>query len=56
MAFDIGIRLFFSALIAAAIKGLVAWSGHSIAWVWAIVIALVCVFGGWLILDGDVID
>ncbi len=50
------VRLGLTAVLAALIKGIVAWSGHSIHWGWAAVISLVLVFGGWLILDSDVID
>lgn len=49
-------RLGGTALLAVLIKAVVALAGHSIHWVWAALIALVVVYGGWLILDGDVID
>lgn len=54
--FDLNVRLFLSVLLTLAIKGVVAWSGHSIAWIWAALIAVAVVFVGWLILSGDVID
>lgn len=56
MLFDIGWRLLASALLTLVIRGVVAATGHSIEWLWAALIALVVVFGGWLILSGDVID
>lgn len=49
-------KLLLSIVLTLLIKGGVALAGHSIAWVWAALIALVVVFGGFLILDGDVID
>lgn len=48
--------LIFSAALTLLIKGGVALTGHSIAWIWAAVIALVIVYGGILIMDGDVIS
>ncbi len=42
-----------SALLTLLIKAGVALFGHSIAWWLAALIALVVVFGGFLILDGD---
>lgn len=48
--------LIFSAILTLLIKGGVALTGHSIAWVWAAFIALVIVYGGILIIDGDVIS
>lgn len=53
---DVTLRLIASAALAAIIKGGVALTGHSIHWVWTALIALVIVYGGWLILDGDVIE
>jgi hypothetical protein len=49
-------RLLVSAVLAALIKGGVALFGHSIAWIWAIVIALVIVYGGFLLIEGDIIQ
>lgn len=51
-----GLRLLSAVLIAACIKSGVALAGHSIHWVYAVLIALAVVYGGWLILTGDVID
>lgn len=50
---DFLLRLIFSAILALAIKGGVALFHHSIAWWAAALIALVIVFGGFLILSGD---
>lgn len=50
------IKLVGSAVLGAILKGVVAASGHSIAWGWALLIGFVVVFGGVLILGGDVID
>lgn len=51
---EIAIRLLLSAVLTLLIKGGVAVFGHSIAWWFAAVIALVLVFGGWFILvDSD---
>jgi hypothetical protein len=48
------LKLLVSAAIMLLIKGGVALFGHWIAWWLAAVIALVLVFGGWLILgDAD---
>jgi hypothetical protein len=48
------IRLLLSAVLTLAIKGGVALFHHSIAWWAALLIALVVVFGGFLILsDSD---
>lgn len=49
-------RIFLSVLAMLAIKGGVALTGHSIEWIWAAVIALVLVYGGWLFISGDIID
>lgn len=47
-------KLAVSALLALLIKGGVALFGHWIAWWLAALIALVVVFGGWLIIvDSD---
>lgn len=48
--------LLVSLVLTPIIKGAVALSGHSIAWLWAAVIALVLAFGGVLVLDSDWID
>jgi hypothetical protein len=56
MSPDTTLRLIASAALAAIIKGGVALTGHSIHLVWAVLIALVVVYGGWLILDGDAIE
>lgn len=53
---DTIVRFILSLLVMFAIKGGVALVGHNIAWVWAALIALVLVYGGWLIISGDVID
>jgi hypothetical protein len=45
-----------SLVLTPIVKGAVALSGHSIAWLWAAVIALFLTFGGVLILDSDWID
>lgn len=50
------LKLVGSAVLGAAIKGVVALSGHSIHWGWALLTGFVIVFGGFLIIDGDVID
>lgn len=48
------LKLFISAGITVAIKGVVALFGASIAWWLAALIALVVMFGGWLIIvDSD---
>lgn len=49
-------RLALTVLCTLLIKGCVALAGHSIEWWIAGLISLVIVFGGFLILDGDVID
>jgi hypothetical protein len=49
-------RLAVTALLALAIKGGVAMTGHSIAWLWAVLIAAVIVWGGFLIIEGDIIS
>lgn len=53
---DITLRFLLGVLLMLAIKGGVALAGHSIAWVWAALIALVLVWGGWLAISGDIID
>lgn len=50
------IKAVLSAALTLLIKGGVAAFGHSIAWWAAGVIAVVLVFGGWLVLSGDWID
>lgn len=48
------IKLVLSAVATLCIKGGVALFGHSIHWVLAGIIALIVVFGGWLlIVDSD---
>lgn len=47
------VRLLCAAILAILIKGSVALFGHSIAWWVAALIALVAVYGGFLILDPD---
>ena len=49
-------KLLGSAFLALLIKGGVALAGHSIAWMWAAIIAIVVVFGGFIILSEDVIS
>lgn len=49
-------RFLLSVLVMFAVKGVVALTGHSIEWIWAAVIALALVWGGWLIISGDIID
>lgn len=47
-------KLALSAVLTLIVKGVVAMFDHSIAWWLAALIALVVVFGGWLILvDSD---
>ena len=46
-------RLIVSAVLTLIIKGVVALFEHSITWWLAALIALVVVFGGWLIIDSD---
>lgn len=50
------LKLLGSALVGLLVKAVVAASGHSVAWVWAMLIGLAIVFGGFLILDSDVIS
>lgn len=49
-------KLLGSILVGLLVKGGVALFGHSIAWGWAMLIGFVVVFGGFLIIDGDVIS
>lgn len=56
MGFDIGLRAVGALLLTLAIKGGVALFNHSIGWGWAALIAFAAVFGGWLIIDGDVVS
>ena len=49
-------RLIGSALLAVVIKVGVALAGLHIGWLWAALIALVVVFGGFLLLSEDVIS
>lgn len=48
--------LVVTAILTVLIKGGVALAGHSIAWLFAVVIAAVLVFGGFVVFDSDWID
>lgn len=49
--------VFFSAFfLALIIKFGVELSGHTIAWVWAALIGFVVVYGGFLIIDSNILD
>lgn len=51
-----GVCALMAALLAVCIKAGVAVAGHSIHWLLAVLIALVLVYGGFVVIDGDWID
>ena len=50
---DLAFKLLLSGGFAMVIWSLVACAGHSIAWWLAALIALMLVFGGWPLIDGE---
>lgn len=49
-------KLATSTVAGCLVKGGISLAGHSIDWVWALLIGLTVVYGGWLIITGDIID